>query len=73
MSEQKTPYESISLQAVRLISPAIIRQMSEAQRGQLNMALKRLVDSGVKITDEAVLGAYRMIVQHVLPTGSEGD
>ena len=68
-----THYENISHRAVRVLGTQTIDRMSDPQVGLLNKELKYLVDShqsADKVTDAEIEGAYEMIVQHALPTGS---
>ena len=73
MKTDKTHYETISHRAVRVLGTQTIDRMSDPQVGLLNKELKYLVDrhqSADKVTDAEIEGAYEMIVQHALPTGS---
>jgi hypothetical protein len=44
--------------------------MLPEQQGSLNLSLNKLVQKGRKVSDEQILGAYEMVVQHAMPTRS---
>ena len=69
----KMHYKIISHRAVQVLGRETRDRMSDPQVGLLNNELNYLVErhqSADKVTDAEIEGAYEMIVQHALPTGS---
>lgn len=66
-----THYDGISELAIHTLGSQTVRQMSKPQINAFNGALSRMVErhgTHKTVTKEEILGAYEMVVNHVLPT-----
>ena len=66
-----THYDGISELAVRTLGAEKVSQMSKPQLNAFNKALDRMLErhkTHQSVTPQEILGAYEMVVHHVLPT-----